>query len=239
MVTLCIETSTNVCSAALTVGGVVVASRMDCEGANHARVLPVFVSQLLDEARQRQLTLEAVALSDGPGSYTGLRIGASTAKGLCYGLNIPLYPIRTTRVLCAAFAAQSDHNSIFNIQYSIFGLCPMLDARRMEVYTALYDLNLQPLTDIEARVIDADSFAEQLAEQHIIFFGNGADKCQTVITHPHAHFVTGILPDAQYMGVLAEQMTADEAVTGTQLAYYEPFYLKEFQAAPSHVKGLK
>lgn len=224
-----IETSTEVCSAALTVGGIPVATRLQTEHSNHAALLPLYIQELLHEAKERQLSIEAVALSQGPGSYTGLRIGTSTAKGLCYGLNVPLIPIATTEVLCAAMAAQMAPTDTL--------LCPMIDARRMEVYTALYDTNLHPMTDISAQIITTDSFQQELAQHQVCFFGNGAMKCAEVIQHKNAHFIDKIIPDAQYMGVLAEQTTRTR-IEGADLAYFEPLYVKEFVAAPSHVKGL-
>ena len=196
MTILCIETSTQVCSAAVTIGGVPIAERVCREGANHAQMLPVFVEELLAEVKEKGLRIEAVALSEGPGSYTGLRIGTSTAKGICYGLDVPLIPVPTLQVLCvaAASAAPVERRDVY--------LCPMIDARRMEVYTAVYDGDLQEVL-------------------------NGGDPVR---------FIGGIVPEAKYMGVLAEQ---GKALSGKEIAYYEPYYLKEFVAAPSHVKGLQ
>ena len=196
MTILCIETSTQVCSAAVTIGGVPIAERVCREGANHAQMLPVFVEELLAEVKAKGLRIEAVALSEGPGSYTGLRIGTSTAKGICYGLDVPLIPVPTLQVLCvaAASAAPVERRDVY--------LCPMIDARRMEVYTAVYDGDLQEVL-------------------------NGGDPVR---------FIGGIVPEAKYMGVLAEQ---GKALSGKEIAYYEPYYLKEFVAAPSHVKGLQ
>lgn len=232
MVILSIDTSTDVCSAALSVGGIPVAARCETQGNNHAGLLPVFVEELLAEARTRGLKLEAVALSMGPGSYTGLRIGTSLAKGLCYGYNVPLIPIATTEVLCAAFAAQQTA-ALSDTAL----LCPMIDARRMEVYTALYDGNIKAASEVKAVIVDEHSWEEVLAEKEIYFFGNGAMKCQTVLTSENAHFIDNIIPDAKYMGVLAEQIER-EHVEGANLAYFDPLYVKEFVAAPSHVKGL-
>ena len=232
MTILNIETSTSCCSAAIIIEGKVVAHRENLSGANHASELPVFIEQLLAEAKANDWRLDAVALSEGPGSYTGLRIGASTAKGICYGLNIPLIPIDTLQILCAAVQAK------LNIQKEDALLCPMIDARRMEVYTALYQSNtLLRLGEIEAKIIDSDAFMEPLAERDVYFFGNGAAKCQSVITHSNAHFIEDIVPQAKYMGVLAERQ--EQVLDVKQMAYYEPFYLKEFVAAPSHIKGLK
>lgn len=231
MIVISIDTSTDVCSAALSVGGIPVASRIQAGGNNHASRLPVFVDELLAEMRERGLKLEAVALSIGPGSYTGLRIGTSLAKGLCYGYGVPLIPIPTTEVLCASFAAQSSVVSPESV------LCPMIDARRMEVYTALYDTNIQAQSEVCAMVVDTDSFAPLLAEKDVYFFGDGTAKCQSVISSGKAHFVDAICPDAQYMGVLSEQESRSR-IAGADLAYFDPLYVKEFVAAPSHVKGL-
>lgn len=228
MTILCIETSTNCCSAAITIDGQAVASKENLEGANHASELPVFIEQLLDTACEQGWTLDAVAFSQGPGSYTGLRIGAATAKGICYGLNIPLIPVDTLQILCAAVKDQ---------QSNIDGiLCPMLDARRMEVYTAMYQPNdLKAMSKVEAKIMNEQSFCEELKKQTIYFFGNGAEKCKTIIQFDHAKFIDNIVPQAKYMGALAEQATQLDI---KQMAYYEPFYLKEFVAAPSHIKGL-
>lgn len=232
MTILNIETSTTCCSAAITIDGKPVASVEQLANANHASQLPVFIQQLLHEANANGWHLDAVALSQGPGSYTGLRIGASTAKGICYGLNIPLFPVDTLQVLCTSVPSGVLPDNAL--------LCPMLDARRMEVYTALYQqqgTQLSTISEVQAMIIDADAFAQNLAQQPVYFFGNGAAKCQSVITHPNAHFVDNVVPQAQCMGLLAEMQP--NSLDVKQMAYYEPFYLKEFVAAPSHIKGLK
>ena len=228
MTILCIETSTNCCSAAIAINGEAKAIRANLTGANHASELPLFVEELMNEARVNSWTIDAVALSQGPGSYTGLRIGASLAKGLCYGLNIPLIPVDTLQILCkAALAQQLPQDAV---------LCPMLDARRMEVYTSMYTRECARMRDIEAKIIDEHAFEAELAEQAICFFGNGAGKCQSVITSPNAHFIADIVPQAQYMGALAEHAALLDV---KQMAYFEPFYLKDFVPAPSHIKGLQ
>ncbi len=219
-----IETSTTVCSAAITRDGEPVVVRANKDGQNHARMLPLFVEELLAEAKQQGLTIEAVALSQGPGSYTGLRIGTATAKGICYGLGVPLIPIDTLRVLCAGCGVR-DAESIY---------IPMIDARRMEVYCAQYDKAGNRLTAIEAKVIDAHSFAEILDAHEVYFFGDGAMKCSTVITHKNAHFIEGIVPLAAHMGHLAEE--AYKAQRFADVAYFDPFYLKEYQAVVSKNK---
>ena len=224
MTILNIETSTTCCSAAITIDGKPVASVEQLANANHASQLPVFIQQLLHEANVNGWHLDAVALSQGPGSYTGLRIGASTAKGICYGLNIPLIPVDTLQVLCASVPSGVLPDNAL--------LCPMLDARRMEVYTALYQqqgTQLSTISEVQAMIIDADAFAQTLAQQPVYFFGNGAAKCQSVITHPNAHFVDNVVPQAQCMGLLAEMQP--NSLDVKQMAYYEPFYLKEFVAS--------
>ena len=233
MTILSIETSTSVCSAALSVDGQTIASRINRENTNHARFLSIFVKELLDELKQRTLTLDAVALSEGPGSYTGLRIGASTAKGLCYGYDIPLIPIATTEVLCASLMAK---NEVQDGEW----LLPMIDARRMEVYTALYRVqNGVPVLqgDIAAKVIESAESLEY-GQGRNLFFGDGAAKCKDLLAEK-ADFIGDIVPDAADMGPLAEKYWQEKKVVeGKDLAYYEPFYLKEFIAAQSHVKGL-
>lgn len=223
MAILSIETSTKVCSAALSEGAKVYEQLIHREVSNHAVLLPEYIESLLAYAREHQLTIDAIALSGGPGSYTGLRIGTSMAKGLCYGMNIPLIPVDTTRVIAAAMQEQSPGNAL---------LCPMIDARRMEVYTALYDNHLDTLQPIEARVVEnADWLLE--TDKEVYYAGDGASKCQGILCNSRLHLLDGIVPEARYVGLLAETEKPIE-----NIAYYEPFYLKEFVAAPSHVKGL-
>ena len=239
MTILAIETSTHVCSAALAHNGSIVAARIDRETGNHAKQLPVFIDELLQIARQQQLQIEAVALSEGPGSYTGLRIGTATAKGLCYGFNIPLIPIPTTEVLCAG---AKKHFSSFT-----YHLSPLIDARRMEVYTALYDADIKPLTPIQAVVVESreslisnsDSGLTSNSEA-VYYFGDGAAKCREILESDTWHFLPDFIPDAANMFDLAEQylVKGKACKTAVELAYYEPFYLKEFVAAKSHIKGL-
>ena len=246
MTILCIETSTSVCSAAICKGGVLIKQMINKEGSNHARLLPLFIDELLSSAREQNLTIEAVALSEGPGSYTGLRIGTSMAKGLCYGLNVPLIPIPTLEVLCEA-AIQSLEFRDKSLEKSL--LCPMIDARRMEVYAALYSAekrgeSLEEKGDNIARAVVVENEESLLEGQRdkvqstkeYYYFGDGAEKCREVLNKPNWHFIAGIVPEAQYMGSLVDGRLS--LVEGEKIAYYEPFYLKEFVAAQSHVKGL-
>ena len=217
MTILCIETSTSVCSAAVCKDGSLIKQCINYEGSNHARLLPMYIEELLSLAREQHLSIDAVALSEGPGSYTGLRIGASTAKGLCYGLNVPLIPVPTLEVLCEASGVKQGR------------LIPMIDARRMEVYTMM---------DGETKAVVVENEDSLYAgDEEVYYFGDGAAKCQPVLTKPNWHYIPDIVPEAQYVGALAE--SGKWKVESVDLAYYEPFYLKEFIAAQSHVKGLK
>lgn len=175
--------------------------------------------------------MDAVAVSEGPGSYTGLRIATSTAKGLCYGMHVPLIPVPTLQLLCAAAV------SYMPTGIGSATLCPMIDARRMEVYTAMYDSALHELTETAPLVIEGIQSLPQ-TQGEVYYFGDGAAKCRTVLQDPHWHMIPDIIPEAQYMGLLAEQKIRD-GYAGADIAYYEPFYLKQFIAAQSHVKGLK
>ena len=217
MTILCIETSTSVCSAAVCKDGSLIKQCINYEGSNHARLLPMYIEELLSFAREQHLSIDAVALSEGPGSYTGLRIGASTAKGLCYGLNVPLIPVPTLEVLCEASGVKQGR------------LIPMIDARRMEVYTMM---------DGETKAVVVENEDSLYAgDEDVYYFGDGAAKCQPVLTKPNWHYIPDIVPEARYVGALAE--SGKRKVESVDLAYYEPFYLKEFIAAQSHVKGLK
>jgi tRNA threonylcarbamoyladenosine biosynthesis protein TsaB len=215
-----LETSTPACSVALSNGSEVLAYRESFEDKSHATLLTLFVEQVLHEAGKNVTDLQAVAVSSGPGSYTGLRIGVSTAKGLCYGLNLPLIAIDTLTTM--TLMAQ-EHNNMGAHVY-----CPMLDARRMEVYTALYNNQLHQVEPVKAEIIDDQSFAIVLANQKMLFFGNGADKCKTVITSPNAFFIDDIHPLARYMAPLAALKFEQQQFV--DVAYYEPLYLKDFVA---------
>lgn len=236
MTILNIETSTHCCSAAITIDGVAIDYRQStATTTNHAHDLPIYIQELMTVAQHQNISFDAVALSQGPGSYTGLRIGTSTAKGICYGLNIPLIPVDTLQLLSieALAQVQGSKDDLANTY-----LCPMIDARRMEVYTALYDTNnVQRMTDISAVVVDANTFAGELQHHPVYFFGDGAAKCMDIIHSENAQFIENIVPQAQHMGILAELSNAQH-LDIKQMAYFEPFYLKDFIPAPSHVKGL-
>lgn len=234
MTILCIETSTSVCSAAICKDGEPFKQCINYEGSNHARLLPLYIEQLLQEARENKMTFDAVALSEGPGSYTGLRIGTSTAKGICYGLDIPLIPVPTLDVLCEAV------KSTQSMIQSTDRLCPMIDARRMEVYTSVM-VNGEWLNDEGAKAVIIENEESLYAGgQTVYYFGDGAEKCSKIFTKPNWHYFPNIVPEAKYVGILAEnRKSIVDNRESVDLAYYEPYYLKEFIAAQSHVKGLK
>ena len=217
-----IETSTSVCSVAISEDGMVPFVEEDLKGPSHAVSLGVFVVEALSFIDSHAIPLDAVAVSCGPGSYTGLRIGVSMAKGICYGRNIPLIGIPTLEVLCVPVLLHE------NLPEDAL-LCPMIDARRMEVYAAVYDRALDVKRAVAADIVDENSYLEFLNERPVYFFGNGAAKCREKITHPNAHFIDKVHPLAKMMFPLAEKAIAKEDYK--DVAYFEPFYLKEFVAS--------
>ena len=217
-----IETSTSACSVAVSEDGQNIFGKEDLNGPSHAVSLGVFVDEALSFADSHGMPLDAVAVSCGPGSYTGLRIGVSMAKGVCYGRNLKLIGIPTLKVLCVPVLLYHDELPDDAL------LCPMIDARRMEVYAAVYDRALRPVRDIAADIVDEHSYADYLQEHPVYFFGNGAAKCKEKLTHPNAHFIDDIQPLASMMFPLAEKAIAEGRFE--DVAYFEPFYLKEFVA---------
>ena len=217
-----IETATNVCSVALSEDGKVLMNKENFEGPNHNVVLAPYVDEVVSFADSHAIPIDIVAVSCGPGSYTGLRIGVSTAKGLCYGRNLKLVGISTLKLLCVPILLY--HEDIPEDAL----LCPMLDARRMEVYSAVYNRELKIIRKISAEVIDTNSYAEFLEKGPVVFFGNGAEKCKEILTHRNAIFIEDIHPLAKNMLPLAEKAIAEER--WEDVAYFEPFYLKEFVA---------
>lgn len=194
-------------------------NRESHEGQSHASLLGVFVHEIMEQVRREGLRLDAVAVSSGPGSYTGLRIGVSTAKGLSYGLDIPLIAIPTPTIMASMMVGRVGEGE---------WLCPMIDARRMEVYATLYDRLLNVLRETTADIVEEGSYADWLDQRPVTFFGDGAVKCRSMITHPNARFVDDVYPLASAMVSLAEE--AFRAGRFEDVAYFEPFYLKEFVA---------
>ena len=217
-----IETSTDVCSVAISDSGQVIFNKEDHSGPNHAVKLGVYVDEALDFLDSHGLPLEAVAVSCGPGSYTGLRIGVSMAKGICYGRGVKLIAVPTLELM-AVPVLLGEH-----LEEEDALIVPMLDARRMEVYAEVLDRALKVVRPIQADIVDADTYKEYLDQHHVYFFGNGAAKCMETINHPHAHLVEGIEPLAKNMAPLAEKRFAEGKFE--DVAYFVPFYLKDFVA---------
>lgn len=221
-----IDTSTEVCSVALALDGAVIHSRENLTGQNHARLVTVFIHDVLAESNILIEQVDAVAVSGGPGSYTGLRIGVSVAKGICYASRLPLMAITSLEAMAhhVRHNLQNYHQSeTDNILF-----CPMIDARRMEVYTSFYDKNGNQIRKIQADIIDHQSYLPFLENNTVLFFGNGAAKCRDAITHPNAIFINGIITSADNMIPLAERDFLLKKFV--DVAYYEPFYLKDFVA---------
>ena len=210
-----IETSTNVCSVALSQDGVCLYEDVNMEGPSHAQVLAGYVKNAVSFADSHAIPIDAIAISKGPGSYTGLRIGVSEAKGVAYGRDAKLLSVPTLKLLTVPILL--GHEELPEDAL----LCPMIDARRMEVYCALYDRALNEVVQTQALVIDSDSFKEYLDKQPIYFMGNGAEKCVETIQHPNAHFIKNIVPRAKNMIPLAEMAMAKEQFE--DVAYIEPF----------------
>ena len=217
-----IETSTNVCSVAVSQDGSCIFNKEDHEGPNHAVILGVFVQEALSFIDSHAIPLDAVAVSCGPGSYTGLRIGLSMAKGICYGRDVKLIAIPTLELMCVPLLLGEKINEDNAL------LCPMIDARRMEVYSQFFDRALNEVRSISADIVENNTYDDILAQQPVYFFGNGAEKCHEVLTHHNAHIIEGIVPLAKNMYPLAEKRMANEQFE--DVAYFVPFYLKDFVA---------
>ena len=216
-----IETSTDVCSVAVSEDAQVIFQQDGHSGPNHAERLGTMVDEALSFTDSHAIPFDAVAVSCGPGSYTGLRIGVSMAKGVCYGRNLKLISVPTLELMCVPLLLSE------KIEEGAL-LCPMLDARRMEVYAALYDRALKPVREIGADIVDADTYREWLDLHPVYFFGNGAKKCMDVIQHPNARYIDGVEPLAKWMMPLAERRFLQEQFE--DVAYFVPFYLKDFVA---------
>ena len=217
-----IETSTNVCSVAVSQDGSCIFNKEDHEGPNHAVILGVFVQEALSFIDSHAIPLDAVAVSCGPGSYTGLRIGLSMAKGICYGRDVKLIAIPTLELMCVPLLLGEKLNEENPL------LCPRIDARRMEVYSQFFDRALKEVRSINADIVENNTYDDILAQQPVYFFGNGAEKCHEVLTHHNAHIIEGIVPLAKNMYPLAEKRMANEQFE--DVAYFVPFYLKDFVA---------
>jgi tRNA threonylcarbamoyladenosine biosynthesis protein TsaB len=221
-----IETATPLCSVALAIDGRLIAWRETQEEKSHAARLTVYIEEILKEHGLQIRDLHAIAIGKGPGSYTGLRIGVSTAKGLCYGAGIPLIAVSTLRIMAHSAKEICRERSI-PLEENIL-LCPMIDARRMEVFSCLYNSSGEEKEPISAKIIDTLTFTRYLQTSKVYFFGSGMDKCRGVLSHPNACFLDGIYPHAAALADLAEAKYKENKFEN--LAYFEPFYLKEFVA---------
>ena len=229
---LCLETATPVCSVALNERCCTIALRESEKQNAHSEKITNFIREVMETAGIGYCQLDAVAVSQGPGSYTGLRIGVSTAKGICYAADLPLMAIDTLEAMAygmkAKLGTQLSDNDL---------LVPMIDARRMEVYASVFDTNLQKINDTAALVIDENSFADLRKDHHLWLFGDGAPKLKQLFENqPNITIVDGFKPSAAYMLPLADKAMREQRFV--DVAYFEPFYLKDFIAGKPHVKGL-
>jgi tRNA threonylcarbamoyladenosine biosynthesis protein TsaB len=216
---LSLESSTTVCSAALHRDGELLSYEFTEIPNSAASQLAVMIDNVLKKAGVTTKQLEAAAVCSGPGSYTGLRIAVATAKGICYALRLPLIAVSSLEVMAMQV---NESNSTGEL------LCPMIDARRMEVYTMLLDAKLNVVEPITASIIDAGSYTNVLAKQQVFFFGNGSDKVKEILTHPNAHFVGGVFPSAKWLGVAAHLAFGKNKFE--DVGEFEPMYLKDFIA---------
>ena len=223
-----IETATSICSVALSEGENLLILKESADERSHAKLLTKFIKECFLETKREISQLDAVNVSKGPGSYTGLRIGVSTTKGIAYAHNIPVIATGTLNVLVLAALKNREISAGINQNKKGVLLCPMLDARRMEVFTAFFNPDSTPFREVSADIIETDSYADLLQSHRIFFFGDGSEKCKGILQHPNAQFIDNITPSAGHMvspGLDAYKIKAFENV-----AYFEPFYLKEFIA---------
>jgi tRNA threonylcarbamoyladenosine biosynthesis protein TsaB len=222
---LCIETSTEVCSVSIVEDGVAVAIKEDIDGRNHSKLLTKYIDDLLKGSNLTAASFSAVAVSEGPGSYTGLRIGVSAAKGFCFATDIPLIAVSPLESMTHCVLNQFS----FESKEGFFPLfLPMIDARRMEVYAALYDGELKNIVPVEARVIDENSYSAYAGNSEIYYFGNGAAKCVEILPGSVFKYYEGIITSSRYMAGIAHRKYTEKQFV--DVAYFEPFYLKDFIA---------
>jgi tRNA threonylcarbamoyladenosine biosynthesis protein TsaB len=217
-----IESATEGCSVAVSEEGHLLFEKSDHVSRNNAVILGVFVDEALSLVDSRGIRLDAVAVSEGPGSYTGLRVGVSMAKGICYARDLKLISVSTLKLLCVSTLLNEE------LPEDVL-LCPQIDARRMEVYSAIYSKSLDTVRDIRADIVDENTYSDYMENHPVYFLGNGSSKCKDIITHPNAHFIENIVPEAKWMFPLAERSFNEEKFC--DVAYFEPYYLKDFIAA--------
>jgi len=213
---LAIETATKNCSVALFENDKLLQLKeYNSAEYSHSEQLTLFIKEVINKTKVNLKAIDGIAVSKGPGSYTGLRIGVSTAKGLCYSLEIPLIAVSTLRAMSFAILKKRG--------YKFY--CPMIDARRTEVFSSIYDQKNNEVREIRADIVESDTYAEFLKEK-VLFFGDGALKCKMIINHPNAHFIDGIFPSAKDMGILAFKKYINKDYE--DIAYFDPYYLKDF-----------
>jgi len=213
-----IETATQVCSVAIAINGETIALKEEAAQNIHAASLTLFIEEVMQTAKLKYVNLDAIAVSKGPGSYTGLRIGVSTAKGLCFALDKPFIGVPTLQMMANGYL--KEHPNYGGL------ICPMIDARRMEVFTAVYTNKLKEIEAVNAKIVDEKSFILELDRNYVTFIGDGAEKCIPVLDHQNAHFSTQNYNSAAHMSSLAYQAFLDKNFE--DVAYFEPFYLKDF-----------
>ena len=212
-----IETSTKNCSVALFSESKLISEKsLLSEKHSHSETLTLFVEDVIKNSDYTLVDLDAISVSKGPGSYTGLRIGVSTAKGLSYSLNCPLISVSTLQSMAFYMSKKKSNYDLY---------CPMIDARRMEVFSSFYDKDNNQVTEVRADIIDEDSYKKEL-ENKVLFFGDGANKCKDVLTSGNAYFLDNFSPSATYMGILSLEKYNNKDFE--DVAYFEPFYLKDF-----------
>lgn len=222
-----IETSTMICSVSVSKDGEVLAARESNEEKSHAKKLTLFIEEIIDELNITFDAIDAVAISKGPGSYTGLRIGVSTAKGICYAKDKPLIAVNTLQSMAYGLIHSDAIKNHLEYKEKLL-IVPMIDARRMEVYSAFFNINGEFEREVKAEIIDEQSYQELLSNRKMIFFGDGSEKIKEVVKHENALFIDDINPSAKYMAKLSE--AAFNKQDFEDVAYFEPFYLKDFIA---------
>lgn len=219
---LSLETSTQYCSVALHTDGALISERVMNEPRSAASQLAMMIKEMIDEVKISTNQIAGVIVAAGPGSYTGLRIGVATAKGLAYALDVPIISVNTLELMAYQFI-QTESKRITDTK---FLMCPMIDARRMEVYCALFDKELNTMDSVQAKIIESSSFAEVLETNRVFFFGDGADKCSKIISHHNADFILNVNPKASYIGELGfKKFSSGEF---EDIVSFEPYYLKDF-----------
>lgn len=222
------ETASTVCSVSLAKDGHLLAFKEQNGDYSHAENLTLFIEDVVEQAGIKLKDVDAIAVSKGPGSYTGLRIGVSTAKGLCYSLDKPLIAINTLQHISLGFSKENGKEGLL--------FCPMLDARRMEVYCAFFDSDNNEIIPTSAEIIDENSFSDLLKKNVIYFFGDGAAKCKIFLSaNKNAIFIDNIIPSAKNMISISEQAFKHKQFEN--VAYFEPFYLKDFVAGKKKVNS--